>query len=290
MSAQSALEQAIAKMTNISALDKGKADRAVRRMGLETTEENAKVWLAMKAQNPSGHIKPADIHKHSKTEEVVEASEVAATVWVIRKVDFPDLPQKIDRKFLEDPFSLRKLPPCFQPKDIWVVSQAISRRELVDGMEADEVLEWKTSIAALETTLIDTSVPQLLDADTVDQHTDNNRSSPAVRASGAEPVPPPEATASAEKKKQSVEMPRRFLDRSDSEPENIKHIFESSERHGEAGRFVSGDLNDEQCLAYWCEHYIASLTSMKDTSEIRMRWKSDAVNSFPFDMRACVSF
>ena len=43
MSAQSALEQAIAKMTNISALDKGNADRAVRRMGLETTEENAKV-------------------------------------------------------------------------------------------------------------------------------------------------------------------------------------------------------------------------------------------------------
>jgi hypothetical protein len=69
MSAQSALEQAIAKMTNISALDKGKADRAVRRMGLETTEETAKVWLAMKAHNPAGHIKPADIHKYSKTEE-----------------------------------------------------------------------------------------------------------------------------------------------------------------------------------------------------------------------------
>ena len=99
------LQAAIANLS-LSAADRTSAERALRRMSMPTTDEAVEIYIGLKSLKPGGRIKAHDIHKHTK-KEVVGTSEISVTVWIIHKADFPYLAQKVAKKFLKGPSTLK---------------------------------------------------------------------------------------------------------------------------------------------------------------------------------------
>ena len=214
---ESALRNAIAELSPSQA-ERSAAERALRRMRLEVTNETVEIYLGMKALKPSGHIKAPNITDHVK-KEVVGTSEISVTVWIIRKSDFPNLPEKINKKFLKDPASLKNLPSAFAPANIWVVSQGVPKNTLMEHMERDEILEWKTALAEVETTLLGSGA----DDQTPCLEAPEPHSTPPIDDAASSAGAAADAACKDVRKKQA-NLPTRFLAESGSETDTVHNM------------------------------------------------------------------
>ena len=98
---------------------------------IDVTENNIRLYLALKKLSPSGRVSLAQM-KSQKT-MAVASTMIRSKVWLVPRQNFPTIPPEF-AKFSVPPESQTSLPIDIDPQTIWAFDQAVSREKLGRGI------------------------------------------------------------------------------------------------------------------------------------------------------------
>lgn len=211
---------------------------------IQVTEQNIRLYLALRQLNPSGRVS-ASMILHQKSTAVSQVL-LKQKLWIVPRANFQVLPQDM-HQYLVDPSVLADAPPDLDAQSVWILDQAVARTRL-----GPCVLEFESAFGQ-RTTIPSPSASQ---------------SVPALPAAPASSTP--ESRSQPAEQGQPQPKRARILSEQKSEPEenSFEQIATATKEAFEKGRFVSSDKNNSMFAEFWLRAFSKHADKFKGASEV----------------------